>query len=88
MKLLVAEDDEGELELYRIAFQSKGHQVVLTRNGKECLDAYRKAIDDLQKGETVSRYVPFDAIVLDYRMPIIDELEAAKEIIRLNKNKG
>lgn len=28
---------------------------------------------------------PFDAIVLDYRMPDVDGLEAAKEILRINK---
>lgn len=29
--------------------------------------------------------MPFDAVVLDYRIPIIDGLEAAKETLGLNK---
>ena len=85
MKILIAEDDPGELELYQIAFQVKGHKVTLARNGKECLERYIDAHSKIPTGETPSRFMPFDAVVLDYRIPIIDGLEAAKETPRLNK---
>ena len=74
MRVLVAEDDEGMCELYQIALQSRGHTVVATHDGYECVEAYKKAAE------------PFDAVVLDYRMPKVDGLEAAKEILRLKKS--
>jgi DNA-binding response OmpR family regulator len=76
MKVLVAEDDAAMCELYLIALQSRGHAVVATHDGGQCVDEYKKA---LLSG-------PFDVVVLDYRMPRVDGLEAAKEILRLKKN--
>jgi CheY-like chemotaxis protein len=87
VKVLIAEDDRAEMALYRIAFESKGHQVILTYDGLECVSMYKDALKMLaQSGKEASRYDPFDAVILDYRMPIIDGLEAAKEIFRLNKD--
>ncbi|MEO9296315.1 MAG: response regulator [Nitrososphaera sp.] len=77
MKVLVAEDDAAMCELYQIALQSRGHAVVATHDGGQCVDEYKKAL--LSGG-------PFDVVVLDYRMPRVDGLEAAKEILRLKKN--
>ena len=82
MKVLVAEDDKEMRDIYRIALQARGHEVTLTYDGLACVSAYKDALKKLgdQKDE-----LPFEAIVLDYRMPIIDGLEAAKEILRINK---
>jgi CheY-like chemotaxis protein len=80
MKVLVAEDDRDMCELYKIALESKGHQVVISYDGQECVNMYRHALKEDQQKE------PFDVVVLDYRMPKIDGLEAAKEMLRLRKN--
>jgi CheY-like chemotaxis protein len=56
-------------------------------NGEECVNAYKAAIQSLIKsGEMPSDTLPFDAIVLDYRMPKVDGLAAAQEILRINRN--
>jgi CheY-like chemotaxis protein len=60
-------------EIYRVALQAKGHEVVLTYDGAECVKAYKDAKE------------PFDVVVLDYKMPNVDGLEAAKEILRTHK---
>lgn len=87
MKVLIAEDDAGELELYRIAFAARGHETVLVMNGEECVSAYKDALTVLtQSKEMPSERRPFDAVVLDYRMPKVDGLAAAREILRLNKS--
>lgn len=87
MKVLIAEDDAGELELYRIAFAARGHETVLAMNGAECVNAYKSALAVLiQSRDLPSERRPFDAVVLDYRMPKVDGLEAAGEILRLNRN--
>jgi CheY-like chemotaxis protein len=77
MKVLVAEDAESVRELYRVALESRGHQVAISGNGKECVDAYRQ---ELQKNPGQA---PFDVVVLDYRMPQVDGLETAKEILKM-----
>lgn len=60
MKVLIAEDDAGELELYTIAFNAKGHETVLAPNGKECVKAYIDALERLmQSGATPSDHEPF-----------------------------
>ena len=75
--ILVAEDDKAVSELCRIAFEARGHRVVVTHDGLECVNAYKEALKDSPE--------PFGAVVLDYRMPRVDGLEAAKEILKMNK---
>ena len=57
MRSLVAEDDADMYELYQIALQSRGHTVIATHDGQQCVQEYKKAAE------------PFDVVVLDYRMP-------------------
>lgn len=81
MKVLVAEDNEAENKLYRVALEARGHKVEITRNGRDCVKAYK---DEL--AEAGSKNDPFDVVILDYAMPEMDGLEAAKEIVALRKN--
>lgn len=85
MKILIAEDEENISMLYRIALESKGHEVAVTRNGEECVAQYQKAssvpVHDAGAG-TVS--TPYDAVILDYRMPKMDGMDAAKHILKMN----
>jgi CheY-like chemotaxis protein len=83
LHILIADDDVDAVEMYRAALESKGHIVATTLDGKECMNAYGKAIQALEP-EMRSRNKPFDAVILDYKMPFVDGLEVAKEIIRLN----
>jgi CheY-like chemotaxis protein len=78
VRVLVAEDDEGVCGMYRAALESKGHDVTITHDGRECVDAYRQAAKK-------SGHSPFDVVVLDYRMPRVDGLQAAKEILKESK---
>lgn len=81
MRILIAEDNEEENKLYRIALQSRGHKVVITRDGRECVNVYREELQKMNPERD-----PFDVVVLDYVMPEMDGLAAAKEIITLRKN--
>lgn len=81
MKVLIAEDNEEENKIYRIALEAKGHQVTITRNGRECVNVYKEEMK-----EAGSKSNPFDVIVLDYAMPEMNGLDAAKEIIKLRKD--
>lgn len=49
MRILVAEDEEGIADLYKISFEDRNHQVVITHDGIECLNAYYKEIEETKK---------------------------------------
>lgn len=97
MRILVAEDESSIATLYKVSLEASGHQVQLTNNGEDCVKAYHCAmrrqsiIRALQNREvnTTNSYdisLPFDVVVLDYRMPKKDGLEVAKEILDLCPN--
>ena len=110
MKILIAEDEPEIWKPYKVALEARGHKVVISEDGQECLRKYNTellkqkkiktkssstAITSSLKKETAVRSLnqqksplllppPFDAVILDYRMPKKDGLEAAKEILELN----
>lgn len=84
VRILIAEDEPGIAETYRIALESKGHVVTLTDNGEDCLAEYWQAAAK-SDGKTPDR-LPFDVVILDYRMPKKDGLGVAKEIFSINPN--
>jgi len=80
MKILIAEDEQDIAIPYRVVLEKRKHQVVITDNGEACLEAYNDAIKRTPKSDST----PFDAVVLDYRMPKKDGMEVAKEILATN----
>ncbi|MDQ6864163.1 MAG: response regulator [Thermoproteota archaeon] len=98
MNILIAEDDYNIAMQYRIALENRNHEVLLTYDGEDCLKSYRKAFGKLVSEQQQlqlqttdpktlkddSNILPFDAIVLDYRMPKKDGMEVAKEILAQN----
>jgi CheY-like chemotaxis protein len=81
MKVLVAEDDIVECNIYRVALEARGHHVTITYDGRKCLEVYKQELENA----TGSRDEPFGAVVLDYKMSEVNGIEAAKEILYLNK---
>lgn len=82
MKVLIAEDDPDTLLSYQITLEDRGHKVTTTTNGIRCTEAYRKAMDETTQSRKGA--IPFDVVILDYRMPKKDGMEVAKEILELN----
>jgi CheY-like chemotaxis protein len=86
MKILVAEDEANIATQYRTVLEQNKHQVLLTYDGEQCLQAYYDELDKFAKekasGKT-RRKAPFDAVVLDYRMPKKDGMEVAREILAM-----
>lgn len=83
MKILVAEDERLIARQYEIALADRNHEVTITFDGQECLDAYYHEMDRIKENSLEYRSLasPFDAVILDYRMPKKDGMEAAKEIL-------
>jgi DNA-binding response OmpR family regulator len=86
MKILVAEDEANIGIQYRTVLEQNKHQVKITADGVQCLQAYYDELDKLAKEKLDGRgrrKPPFDAVVLDYRMPNKDGMEVAREILAI-----
>jgi len=81
LKILIAEDEKDTYKLYYKIFTSRGHQVVITSNGEECVRRFKLEI--IRDDDPV---FPFDVVILDYAMPLKSGVEVAKEILELNPN--
>ena len=66
LRILVAEDDPAVARLYTAYAQSRGHQVVITRDGAETLVA---AVSE-----------PPDLLMLDVAMPKVDGRDVLKQL--------
>ncbi len=87
MKILVAEDEEDIRTVYYMTFVERGHEVILTSDGEECLNVYSQDLpeheeDQQHKRKTSPSY--FDVVILDYKMPKKDGLQVSKEILEIN----
>jgi DNA-binding NtrC family response regulator len=72
VKILVVDDEENLRFLYERELMDEGYEIILARDGRECLDM-------------VTQHAP-DLIILDIRMPRMDGLEAIGKIIEINKD--
>jgi CheY-like chemotaxis protein len=87
MKVLLAEDGKDTATLYNMALEERGHQVTITNNGQDCLEVYHKKLQNVTLNTDPSKHVqPFDAVILDYKMPKINGMEVAKEILAVNSH--
>lgn len=66
-KILVADDDEGNLFLTRILLEDLGANVITARNGKQAIEACCADND-------------IDFVIMDIKMPELDGIEACKII--------
>lgn len=71
MHILVAEDDKDAAEMYKIVLEARGHAVLTTLDGRRCVELYKNT-------------KPYDAVILDYKLPGLDGLQVAKEILDIN----
>jgi len=70
MKVLIAEDDKDSRELLGWLLQKLGYQVVVTENGKDAWEAFRKG--------------RFRLVISDLLMPDIDAWNCAAGSVGIN----
>jgi CheY-like chemotaxis protein len=68
VKILLAEDNPINQKLARIMLTKAGYQVVVADNGKEAIEKYTSAPEN------------FNLIFMDIQMPVLDGIEATKNI--------
>jgi len=66
MKILVVDDDEHILRLYKDELTEEGYEVVLAANGQEALELFHKEDPDL--------------VTLDIRLPDIDGIQLLRQM--------
>jgi CheY-like chemotaxis protein len=87
MKILLAEDNQEISMLYNLTLGPRGHRVTVTNNGEECLQVYHRELQNVTLNTNPSDHVqPFDAVILDYKIPKINGIEVAKEILAVNSH--
>jgi CheY-like chemotaxis protein len=97
MRILIAEDESDISHTYRIALESRNHDVEITDDGVKCIQVYREELAKLQassyknmkpnsnlQDSRPTAATPFDVVVLDYKMPGKDGMEVAREILAIN----
>ncbi|RHV38755.1 response regulator [Ruminococcus sp. OM05-10BH] len=73
-KVLIAEDNEINMEIGVEILRMFGFEVEQAWNGKEALDLFRESEEN-----------EYALIVMDMKMPVMDGCEAARQIRRLNR---
>ena len=73
--IFIVEDDVSLRFLYEKALNLKGYKVLASaKDGKEALEMFKK----FKKRP--------DLVIMDYRMPIKDGLQATKEMLKIDKD--
>lgn len=71
-RILVVEDNEINLEILIDMLECMGYRAEGAEHGKEALDKIQKSQNE-----------PFDAVLMDIHMPVMDGFEATKAIRQL-----
>jgi CheY-like chemotaxis protein len=79
--LVIADDDVRVLATYELILEKAGHRVIrIFNNGNELVDDFRSRLKNQKQVaalRTNDENIP-EAIILDYKMPDMDGIEAAK----------
>ncbi|MBI5017520.1 MAG: PAS domain S-box protein [Deltaproteobacteria bacterium] len=87
--ILVAEDNAVNQLFARSLLEAQGHKVVVVGDGREALDTLSAAFAPSEGATAPGAPAPepFDVVLLDVQMPVLDGLEAAR-LIRQGEMRG
>ncbi len=77
LKILIAEDEQDVADVYAEILQQRGHQVVVTHNGTDCITEYLSAFN-------YQNNLVYDVVIIDYSMPGMSGTQVARKILGMN----
>jgi CheY-like chemotaxis protein len=82
LEIPLAEDDIDTAYAYKMALEENNHHLVVVDNGERCLEIYNDRLQNIRNlTHAFADIQPFDIVILDYKMPQINGLDVAKEIL-------
>lgn len=81
MKILIAEDEPNTVQHYKVLLESQGYGIISTSDGESCLQVYKSALTESPKQKR--RAPPFKVVILDVRMPKLEGVQLAKQILSM-----
>ena len=89
-KILVRDDDVDFADYYQKLFQKVGYSAVFTQDGQACLEVYQKEFSKINPFQSDNadgkpRVFPFDVVILEYKLPKMNGIEVAKQILEQNR---
>jgi DNA-binding response OmpR family regulator len=76
VKILVAEDEGGIMEIVELVLTTDGHELTKAKDGEECIKKYLE-----EKGRKQVGNPAFDLVIVDWSMPQRSGVDAIKEIL-------
>lgn len=87
-KILIAENNPDDMAFYESALPKSGYGVTIAADARDFLDRYKSELERVvaaaRDDDSSSIVLPFDAVVLNYRVSDGDGLQVAKEILLVN----
>jgi CheY-like chemotaxis protein len=85
MRILMADAEMDTTLSYKKALEKRNHHITTTENDEDLLKIYQKEFNKVSSiADPTQRIQPFDAVVIDHKMPEISGIYAAEEILLVN----
>jgi CheY-like chemotaxis protein len=78
LDILAAEDNQFAGLQYKKIFEKHQHSITIARDGEECVELYKKKLEESRNGSE-----PFNVVLLDFIMPKKNGVRVAKDILEL-----